>query len=120
MQVVDIGIGIAFAVASLSLIVMMNPYVPAQDVNTLNADMAARSAISSYLASHNLAFLSSAPMEAICSTAGNHGGAVVEITVDGKRCPYAPPSHYQGSSTLELQLPGRDVVLDSWYVGEEQ
>lgn len=118
LNAIDIAVGVAFSLLSLSLISAMNPYVPAQDIAQLSADDMARAAIDSYLQVHGLSFLASASFSEICASAPEAGADVIGFSVDGTECPGDPPAHYLGQAGVDLKLPGRDVMLDSWYVAE--
>jgi hypothetical protein len=115
---IDIAVASGYAVACLSLIVLMNPVAPREAAVGARAQSALDSAISSYLERVGLPFLTTSSETAICSSAAEASNSTVtiDVFVQGQGCGSAEPSFPLASSSLTIQLPSRTVVIEAWLV----
>jgi hypothetical protein len=117
MQFIDIAVATGYALVCLFLIVMINPVAPREAAVEAAAQSRLDSAISAYIQHVGLPFLTTSSEAAICGSAAEAGNATLtlDVVVQGTSCGSiaAPPSAL-ASSSLDLDLPGRHVVVEAW------
>lgn len=117
MQFLDIAVASGYAALCLSLILMMNPVADREAAVEAANSARLDSAILGYLQRVGLPFLTTAFDSAICASAQAAGNLTFsfDVSVQGEPCAnIVPPAHPLGASTLSLQLPGREVMIEAW------
>jgi len=117
MQFIDIAAASGYAAICLSLIVLINPIAPREAAVEAGAQTRLDSAISAYIESVGLPFLTTSADAAICGSASEASNATVtfDAFVEGDGCALvAAPAAPLASSSLTLSLPGREVVIEAW------
>jgi hypothetical protein len=117
MRFLDIAVASGYAAICLSLIVMINPIAPREAAVEASAQTRLDSAISAYVANVGLPFLTKSSEAALCSSASKASNAtlIFDVFVLGDGCSsLAAPSAPLASSSLALNLPGREVVIEAW------
>jgi hypothetical protein len=117
MKFLDIAVASGYAAICLSLIVVINPVAPREAAVEAAAQTRLDSAVSAYLSSVGLPFLTTSSDSAICNSAAEASNStfVFDVHLQGDGCgSLAVPSAPLASSTLTLNLPGREVVIEAW------
>lgn len=116
MRFLDIAVASAYAVACLSLILVMSPVAPHAAAVDASAKAALDTAISSYVEEVGLPFLAASPPSAICASAAEASNSTLQlgVSVDGVTCGSSPPQGALAVSSLRMKLPGRTVVIEAW------
>ncbi len=117
MRFLDIAVASGYAAICLSLLVVISPTAPREAAAGAAAQIRLDSAISAYLSGVGLPFLTTSSDAAICKSAADASNStfVFEVSVQGAGCGSASaPSAPLASSSLTLDLPGREVVIEAW------
>ena len=117
MRFVDIAVASGYAAICLSLIVVISPVAPREAAVEAAAQTRLDSAIFAYVEHVGLSYLTTSSQAAICESASEASNAtlVLEVLIQGAGCGSASrPSSALASTSLELQLPGRTVVIEAW------
>lgn len=117
MQFIDIAVAAGYAAICLSLIVVINPVAPHETAVEAATQTRLDSAIWGYIASVGLQFLTTSSNSALCESASSASNATVafDVFVHGGGCgSLAPPQGALASSSLTIDLPGREVVIEAW------
>ena len=121
MRFVDIAVASGYAAVCLSLIVVISPVVPREAAVEAAAQTRLDTAISSYIQRAGLPFLTIASSASICESAINasNSSLVLDVFIEGVGCGSVtvPPSPLS-STSLDLLLPGRSVVIEAWLARE--
>ena len=117
MRFLDIAVAAGYAAICLSLIVVVNPIAPREASAEAAAQTRLDAAISGYVGSVGMQFLTTAPSAALCESAFQASNATLafEVFVPDSGCASPePPRGALASSSLTLDLPGREVVVEAW------
>ena len=117
MQFIDIAVATGYALVCLFLIIMISPVAPREAAVEAAAQSGLDSASSTYIEHVGLPFLTTSSEAAICGSAAEASNATLtlDVVVQGNGCgSIAAPSSSLASSSLDLDLPGRYVVIEAW------
>jgi hypothetical protein len=116
MQLIDIAVASGYAAVSLSLLVLMNPVAPHEAAVEARSQATLDGAISSFIERVGLPFLAASSNGALCGAAAeaSNGTLVFDAFVQGEGCGSPVPPSALASSSLTVQLPSRNVVIEAW------
>ena len=119
MRIIDIGIAAGYAVLCISLISVLNPYSVEGAGVTALSDSRASSALVAYVQAVGLPFLGTAPPANFCSSlqASSNSTIILGGETEGDVCRPAP-QYSLGTSSFELMISGRQVVIEAWVEGQ--
>lgn len=115
MRILDIGVATSYALICLVLVSVMNPYALAVQDGSRAADVRASDAVINYVEDVGLVFLANASQAQFCASLQMHSNSTLVLggAIGGDACHDAPVS-FEGTSSLNLSLSGRQEVIEGW------